>query len=226
MKKIVIVEDDKILYGELANLFIKEGYKIEKISSFAKAHQEIEKINPDLAVLDINLPDASGFTICKYLKENTSIPVLILTGRDSLEDEIRSLNLGADEYLTKPCNPERLLLRAKKLMNLYEKFKDSLVLGDISFDPTSYKLSYKKDYIIFPLTEGEILKNLLEAYPDLVKKDQLLEEVWSSKYIDENILHVNITRLRKKLAAIGLKGLIKNVRGLGYKILYEEENHE
>jgi DNA-binding response OmpR family regulator len=136
-----------------------------------------------------------------------------LTGRDSLEDEIRSLNLGADEYLTKPCNPGRLLLRAKKLMNLYEKFKDSLVLGDISFDPTSYKLSYKKDYIIFPLTEGEILKNLLEAYPDLVKKDQLLEEVWSSKYIDENILQVNITRLRKKLAAIGLKGLIKNVRG-------------
>lgn len=222
MKKIIIVEDDKILYKELSNLFERKGYNIEEISSFETAHIEIENLNPNLLILDINLPETTGFNICKYIKENTRIPVLMLTGRDTLEDEINALNLGADDYLTKPCNPQRLLVRAKKLMNLYEKFKDEIIVGEISLDISSYKLSYRQDYIIFPVTEGEILKALMQAYPSFVEKDDLLEKVWSSKYIDENILQVNIARLRKKLQAIDLDKVIVNIRGVGYKFEYKD----
>lgn len=223
MKKIIIVEDDKILYKELEKLFTNNNYEVLPIKSFKDCHLEIEEKNPDLVILDINLPDTNGFIICKYLKENTSIPVLMLTGRDTLEDEIESLNLGADEYLTKPCNPRRLIARSKKLMKIYEKLKDVILVGDIALDISSYKLSYKDDYIIFPMTEGEILKILMEKYPNPVAKDTLLEEVWSSKYIDENILQVNLTRIRKKLKVIGLKDIIINVRGLGYKFSYEDK---
>lgn len=222
MKKIIIVEDDKILYKELKSLFENQNYEVSSITSFKNAHKEIEMANPDLVVLDINLPDTNGFVICKYLKENTAIPVLMLTGRDTLEDEIESLNLGADEYLTKPCNPARLIARAKKLMKIYEKLRDVILVGDIALDISSYKLSYKDDYIVFPMTEGEILRKLMEEYPNPVSKDELLEEIWSSKYIDENILQVNLTRIRKKLKAIGLKDIIVNVRGLGYKFQYED----
>ncbi|MGO3017927.1 MAG: response regulator transcription factor [Anaerococcus sp.] len=223
MKKIIIVEDDKILYKELEKLFTNNNYEVLPIKSFKDCHLEIEEKNPDLVILDINLPQTNGFIICKYLKENTSIPVLMLTGRDTLEDEIESLNLGADEYLTKPCNPRRLIARSKKLMKIYEKLKDVILVGDIALDISSYKLSYKDDYIIFPMTEGEILKILMEKYPNPVAKDTLLEEVWSSKYIDENILQVNLTRIRKKLKVIGLKDIIINVRGLGYKFSYEDK---
>lgn len=223
MKKIIIVEDDKILYKELEKLFTNNNYEVSPIKSFKDCHLEIEEKNPDLVILDINLPDTNGFIVCKYLKENTSIPVLMLTGRDTLEDEIESLNLGADEYLTKPCNPRRLIARSKKLMKIYEKLKDVILVGDIALDISSYKLSYKDDYIIFPMTEGEILKLLMEQYPNPVAKDTLLEEVWSSKYIDENILQVNLTRIRKKLKVIGLKDIIINVRGLGYKFSYEDK---
>lgn len=223
MKNIIIVEDDKILYGELKKLFENQGYGVETVKDFKNAHVEIEKKNPDLVILDINLPETSGFIICKYLKENTSIPALMLTGRDTLEDEIESLNLGADEYLTKPCNPARLVARAKKLMKIYEKLRDVILVGDIALDISSYKLSYQNDYIIFPMTEGEILKKLMEEYPKPVSKDELLEAVWSSKYIDENILQVNLTRIRKKLRAIGLKDTIVNVRGVGYKFSYKDE---
>ncbi|MDD7306526.1 MAG: response regulator transcription factor [Peptoniphilaceae bacterium] len=222
MKKITIVEDDKILYKELEKLFENQGYQVTTVDSFKDAHKEIEQINPDLAILDINLPETSGFVICKYLKENTSIPVLMLTGRDTLEDELESLNLGADEYLTKPCNPTRLVARAKKLMKIYEKLRDVILIGDVALDISSYKLSYKDDYVIFPMTEGEILRKLMEAYPKPVGKEDLLEEVWSSKYIDENILQVNLTRIRKKLKAIGLNDAIVNVRAIGYKFEYKD----
>lgn len=222
MKKIVIVEDDKILYKELEQLFKKNDYEVLTVSNFENAHKEIEKENPSLAILDINLPGTNGFLICKYLKENTSIPVLMLTGRNTLEDEIKSLDLGADEYLTKPCNPSRLIARAKKLMQIYDKLKDVILVGDIALDISSYKLSYKDDYIVFPMTEGEILKTLMDRQPNPVAKDDLLEAVWSSKFIDENILQVNLTRIRKKLKSIGLENIIVNVRGLGYKFSYEE----
>lgn len=222
MKNIIIVEDDKILYRELKSLFENQGYNVATVLSFKKAQFEIEEKNPDLVVLDINLPETSGFVICNYLKENTSIPVLMLTGRDTLEDEIESLNLGADEYLTKPCNPQRLEARAKKLMKIYEKLRDVILVGDIALDISSYKLSYKDDYIVFPMTEGEILKKLMEEYPNPVSKDELLEEVWSSKYIDENILQVNLTRIRKKLKAIGLEDKIVNVRKVGYKFDHKD----
>ena len=223
MKNIIIVEDDKILYRELEKLFKNQGYEVSTVTSFKNAHKEIEKINPDLVILDINLPDTNGFIICKYLKENTSIPVLMLTGRDTLEDEIESLNLGADEYLTKPCNPARLIARARKLMKIYEQLKDVIMVGDVALDISSYKLAYKDDYVVFPMTEGEILKKLMEECPKPVSKDELLEEIWSSKYIDENILQVNLTRIRKKLKDIGLKDAIVNVRSVGYKFSYEDE---
>lgn len=224
MKKIIIVEDDTYLFEELKNLYQKAGYQAQGVDSFERASEIIIEENPDLVVLDINLPGTSGYTICKYLKENTKIPVLILTARNTLDDELESLNLGADEFLTKPVNSKRLLARSQRLLNLYDKFKDQIQVGDVKLDVVSYKLSYKNEYIIFPQTEGEILKTLMEAAPNIVEKNDLLKNVRSTIYIDENILQVNLTRIRKKLKSIGLEGVIVSKRGVGYMFDLGEEN--
>jgi DNA-binding response OmpR family regulator len=113
LNKIIVIEDDIYLREELVNTFVKKGYSVSSISSFDAPEKEILNNNPDLAVLDINLPGKSGFELCKWLKARASFPILILTARDTLSDELYALGLGADDFLTKPCHPDRLIARAE-----------------------------------------------------------------------------------------------------------------
>ena len=165
--------------------------------------------------MDINLPGISGFDICRAIKEKSNIPVLMLTSRIGIEDEIKGLEIGADEYLAKPVDTRMLILRMEKLLNLFNHFQDIISVGDLSLELSTSKLSYKDTYLILPQTEADIIKKLMEAYPEIVSKDDLLEAVWSTIYIDENILQVNITRLRKKLKNLGPYNIF-NKRGQGY----------
>lgn len=217
MTRIMIVEDDTYLKEELIMTFAKKGYQVSGISSFAAPEQEIMNFAPDLLVLDINLPGKSGFELCKWLKAHTSFPILVLTARDTLEDELTALGLGADDFLVKPCHPDRLLARAARLLQNFQKVKSLILAGDISLDTDTYKLMFKDTYVILPETEGKIMRLLMEQHPSLVTRTQLFEAVWGTEeFCDENILQVNIARLRKRLDALGLGNVIQNIRGQGY----------
>ena len=198
------------------------GYEVSSIDNFLKASEEALDLKPDLVILDINLPGISGFDICRSLKEKSNIPILMLTSRIGIEDEIKGLEIGADEYLAKPVDTRRLILRMEKLLNLFDHFQDIISVGELRLELSTCKLSYKEAYLILPQTEADIVKKLMESYPEIVTKDDLLEAVWSTIYIDENILQVNITRLRKKLKNLSPYN-IYNKRGSGYGLgVYDE----
>lgn len=215
MKKILIIEDDRNLLNELREFLENMGYEVASVDNFLNANDFALKMRPDLVILDINLPGISGFDICREIKEKSNIPVLMLTSRVGIEDEIKGLEIGADEYLAKPVDTRRLILRMEKLLDLFDHFQDIISVGDLSLELSTCKLTYKEAYLILPQTEADIIKKLMESYPEIVTKDDLLKAVWSTIYIDENILQVNITRLRKKLKNLGPYN-IYNKRGQGY----------
>lgn len=218
-QQILIIEDDIYLREELMHTFQKEGYSVRSISSFRNPEQEILNNRPSLVVLDINLPGKSGFELCKWLKSHCAFPILILTARDNLEDELYALGLGADDYLTKPCHPNRLLARAARLLETYRKVPDLLQTGGLSFDAGAYKVIWKNAALTLPETEGKLFKLLMEHSPALVSKECIADTLWGgTQYVDENILQVNMTRLRKNLDKIGLKDMIQTVRGQGYAL--------
>lgn len=204
MSKIIVIEDDVYLREELVNTFMKKGYSVSSISSFNEPEKEILDNNPDLAVLDINLPGKSGFELCKRLKSRASFPILVLTARDTLSDELYALGLGADDFLTKPCHPDRLIARTQRLLRTYVKVRNLLQTGDLILDIDTYKVIWKNAHVVLSDTEGKILQILLERYPSVVSKQDLFLKLWGgNEYVDENILQVNMTRLRKSWTPSG-----------------------
>lgn len=225
MEKVLIIEDDLYIREELESIFEKRGYVVESITNFNNTLEDIKKSNPDLIVLDLNLPGMSGFEICKSVKQRTSFPVLILTSRNQMKDELHALDLGADDYLTKPCHPDRIIARAEKIISMYGKIINNISVGNLILDEKIYEAKYLENSIILPENEGKILRNLMINYPNIVKKEDLFIELWGTKeFIDENILQVNMTRLRKSLSKINLDNIIKTIRGCGYKLeVFDDE---
>lgn len=217
MQRIVIVEDDVYLRKELIHTFQKAGYDADGLTSFENAEDELTALRPDLAVLDVNLPGRSGYELCKSLKVKASFPILILTARDTLSDELTALGIGADDFLTKLCHPDRLLARAERLLQTYDRLRSLLQTGPLSLDTDTYKLVCGERVLILAETEGRIMRLLMERYPDVVGKSELFGEIWGTEeFVDENILQVNMSRLRKNLSAAGMGDIVRNIRGKGY----------
>lgn len=222
MPRIAIVEDNRYLREELVSIFRKRGYAAWGITEFSSVEEQLLEKSPDLAVLDVGLPGKSGYELCKSLKARASFPILILTARDTLSDELTALGLGADDFLPKPCHPDRLLARVERLLQTYGNVRPVIQAGEIFLDTETYKLIYRGNSLVLPETEGKILKALIAGCPGLVSRGEIFFSVWGTEeYVDENILQVNMTRLRRDLAEIGLGDRIKTVRGQGYRL--EEE---
>lgn len=220
MKRIVIAEDDLFMREELRDILLKEQYEITVVENFRHTVGEIEKSNPDLVLLDVNLPGSSGFEICRELKKHTAVPVLILTSRDQLSDELHALDFGADDYLTKPCHKERLVARISNLLRRYEGRAHLLDGNGFLLDRQTYTLYVDKTSKVLTENEGKILELLMTRKGELVSKEELFFALWgTTEYIDENALQVNMTRLRKSLKEQSLDGRIETVRGKGYRLL-------
>lgn len=218
MKKIVIVEDEIFMREELAYLLEKAGYEVSCITSFQNTVHDIAAEAPDLVLLDINLPGVSGFEICKQLKAKSMIPVLVLTSRDQLRDELHALGLGADEYLTKPCHKERLLARTANLLKRYEGRSGMLDGNGFLLDRRTFTLYADDRSVVLPENQGKILAVLASNPNTVITKEMLSEALWgTTEYIDENALQVNMTRLKKTLKEFSLDGRVVTVRGKGYR---------
>jgi DNA-binding response OmpR family regulator len=224
--KIVIVEDDRFLREELQSVLQKAGYAVSALSTFTQAGEDIAALQPALILLDLNLPGNSGFALCQSLKKQGIGPILVLTSRNQLQDELRALDLGADDYLTKPCHPSRLLARVENLLNLYKHMRSLLDAGVFQLDLNTFEVISGEGTIILPENEGKILREIVSQSPEVVSKETLLQSLWgTSEFVDENILQVNMTRLRKDLAKLGLADQVETVRGQGYR-LRQGENDE
>lgn len=217
MKKIAIVEDEPFMREELTLILEKAGYEAVEICDFDNISEQLITLSPDIVILDINLPTASGFQICCELKQKSSIPVLILTSRDQMRDELHALNLGADEYLTKPCRKERLLARVSNVLKRYEGRSNLLEGEGFLLDRQTYTLYIDNNSVILPKNQGKMLEVFLTHGKQVVKKEELSMALWeTTEYIDENALQVNITRLKKTMSSLNMRQQIVPVRGVGY----------
>lgn len=218
MKKIVLVEDDNFMREELENIFRKAGYEARSIVSYQNPVEEILGCSPDLVLLDVNLPGMSGFEICRELKRCSAGPVLILTSRDQLKDELHAFHLGADEFLTKPCHRDRLLARTASLLRKFEGRKYMIEAQEILLDRRTYTLCARDQSVLLGENQGKILETLLLHQEEVVTKETLFRALWgTTEFIDENALQVNMTRLKKTMKALELDEQIETVRGVGYR---------
>lgn len=227
MKRIVLVEDEALMREELAEMLHKAGYQVDEVSVFENVEEQIWSFAPDLVLLDLNLPGTSGFQICRNVKQKGSVPVLVLTSRDQMRDELHALNLGADEYLTKPCRKERLLARILNVLKRYEGRPNLLEGPDFLLDRQTYTLYIHNKSVVLPGNQGKLLVAFLLHGANPVKKEELLTALWgTTEYIDENALQVNLTRLKRTMQELEMRRKIIPVRGVGYQLIPEENNDE
>ena len=221
MYKIIIVEDDINIREELCSFLQKYGYEVTAPTDFQNIIDIIQKENANLIILDINLPAFDGYYICRELRKTSEVPIIIVTSRDSELDELMSMNIGADDFITKPYNTQILLARINSILKRsYGNFQEVLTHNGISLNLSNASLSFENNTIELTKNELKILAFLLKNKGNIVSRDSLMEYLWSSDYfVDDSTLTVNITRLRKKLEDIGIENLIQTKRGLGYIIL-------
>lgn len=224
MKKIAVVEDEIYMREELCNMLGKAGYIVEAVTEFEDAARYLAALRPDLVILDLNLPEISGFQICRELKQKAAIPVLVLTSRDQVKDELQAFRLGADEYLTKPCRKDRLLARVSNILKRYEGRSNLIDGPDFLLDRQTYTLYIHNTSVVLPKNQGKLLAALLSGGDAPVTTEQLCLALWgTAEYIDENALQVNLTRLKKTMSALGMSQKIVAVRGMGYRLETEAE---
>lgn len=219
--KIFIVEDETSIRIELINFLKKYGYSCDYSSNFQNILREILDAESDLILLDINLPYMDGFQLCKEIRKQSDIPIIVLTSRDTELDELMSLNLGADDFITKPYNPQILLARIQNNLNRTYEQKNSILIehNGLTLDFLKGQISYAGKTKKLTKNEIGILRLLMVNKGNIIPRDAIIDEIWQSEeFIDENTLNVNIVRLRKTLSEIGLPNYIETRRGMGYSV--------
>lgn len=218
--KILIIEDDLELREELKVLLDNNGYQGIILKDFKNALEEILVIDPDLILLDIKIPFLNGQQLLKKLREKSTIPVIMVTSKDSEIDEILALSYGADDYITKPYNPTILLLHIEAIFKRLNKIDNNLVYHGVNINLS--KSTLKKDDIELLLSKNEmsIFYFLFMNQGKIVSRDEIMNYLWGTdKFIDDNTLTVNMTRLKKKLVQIGLINVIETRRDQGYILI-------
>lgn len=220
---IAIIEDDSSIRSELSTYLNNSGYETTQITDFKNAPQQIMKENADLVLLDINLPDISGMIICRELRKVSKIPIIFVTSCSTTMDEINCLMIGGDDYVSKPFQPAVLLARISSVLKRCGKQNNSpeqkYCVNGVTLDVSGAKIS--KDDKSSELTKNELkICCCLFSHPDIVvSRNELIDFLWDNQvYIEDNVLSVQVTRLRAKLKDIGADGFIETKRGLGYKI--------
>lgn len=223
MARILIVEDDTDLREGLFFSFSGDGYEVGEAGTKKEGMKEIETGRYDLVLLDCNLPDGTGFALCREVRETSNIPIIMLTARDTEMDEIRALELGVNDYLAKPFSLGILKARMRRLL------KDRINIEKIMEGPLEIELSTGKvwkrgEEISLSRLEYRLLLYLIENKNHILSKEQILDKIWDSdgKYVDDNTVSVNIRRLRAKIEDEPSAPVwIKTVHGIGY--IWKEE---
>lgn len=217
--KIYIIEDEAAIRDELTQLLLKYGYECESSDDFQAIGDKVLISGADLVLLDINLPYQDGFQVCRDIRKYSNVPIIILTSRNTDFDELMGLNIGADDFISKPYNAQVLLARIQKILaRTYEVQTNTLLIHK------GLTLNVLKATILCNGQEKELTKNelgilrmLMINKGNIIPRDAIIDELWQSEeFIDENTLNVNIVRLRKKLSEIGLPDYLETKRGLGY----------
>ncbi len=217
-KHFLVIDDDHRLSELLKSYLFRKGYLVDSAPNTQKARNKIENIFFDLIILDVMLPNESGLTFAKIMKKNSNIPILMLSAMGEPEDRIKGLKTGVDEYLTKPFEPEELLLRIENILKRSTKINrlaNTLNLGEYTLNINKNLLIYKRNEIKLTLNEVKILLNLYKNAPVSVRREELAKNL----EVSLRTIDVVIKRIRNKLIKLpNYQSLLITVRGVGYKM--------
>ena len=216
----ILVVDDDIQILELVQIHLQqEGYNVIKAHNGIEALDATLDILPDLAVVDVMMPEMDGYTLTKELRQ-MDIPVLLLTAKGELADKEKGFLAGSDDYLVKPFEPKELLFRIQAILRRYDKSVDPLLtIGSLTINQRSYEVTAGNKTLLFPLKEFELLSVLASRTNHVFTREFLIDRVWGMDYEgDAQTLNVHIKRLREKLRTIAPDIKITTIRGVGYKL--------
>ena len=217
MKKVLIVEDDESISSELKNLLDNAGYNGIILENFENSFEEIKKANPDLILLDINIPKLNGEMLLQKIRKESNVPIIMVTSKNNEADEVLSISYGADDYITKPYNPTILLLRINNIFKRIENKNDILTYNNLQLDSKKGIIKSDNKELILTKNEMIIFTFLLSNRGNIVTRDDLMTDLWNNdSYINDNALNVNISRLRTKLTELGYEDAIETRKGQGY----------
>jgi DNA-binding response OmpR family regulator len=220
---VVVVDDDEHI-RELASLYLeKEGFGVTCAVDGISALETVRRVQPSIVVLDLMLPGKTGYDVCKELRQDSNVPIIMLTARDEDVDKIVGLELGADDYLTKPFNPRELVARVKAILRRAETGSahepaGAITLGAVTIDKQRREVRHQGQELQFRTKEFDLLAALAENAGIVLTREQLLDRVWGYNFYGETrTVDVHVQHVRAKLAGTGL-GIV-TVRGVGYKLV-------
>ncbi|MGA9224811.1 MAG: response regulator transcription factor [Mesobacillus sp.] len=227
MFKIMLIEDDTSLFNEVKDRLTQWSYDVYGISDFANVMKEFATIEPDLVIIDIQLPKFDGFHWCRMIRSHSNVPIIFLSSRDHPTDMVMSMQLGADDFVQKPFHFDVLIAKIQAILRRvynYSSTQNKLKTwcgATIDYDKNT--ISNEAGYIDLTKNEIYILKLLIEKKNQIVTRDEVINSLWDDKrFISDNTLTVNVNRLRKKLEEIGLGTKIITKVGQGYMAVEEE----
>ena len=216
--RILIVDDDESILESVSFALEQEGYQVLRASDAQEALNHLQQGIPDMAVLDVMLPDRSGLELCRYLRILGEIPILFLSARDALDDKIQGFESGADDYLVKPFKFKELLVRVRALLRRWKAAAGHLEFGDLRLEPGTRNFTQSGEPLQLTLREYELLEFLLRRPRHVFSREELLQQLWGYQVATEtNVLEVHISSLRAKLKDTR-KQMIRTVRGVGYSL--------
>ena len=218
----VLVVDDESNITDLVSMALRyEGFEVETAATGRDAIRMVERFRPELVILDVMLPDVDGFAVTERLKSaRVKVPILFLTARDAVEDKVRGLTLGGDDYVTKPFSLEELVARVRVLLRRAggEDESGRLVFADLELDDDTHEVRRAGEPVDLTATEFRLLRYLMQNAPRVLSKAQILDHVWNYDFGgDVNIVETYVSYIRRKLDAFG-PPLIQTVRGVGYRL--------
>ena len=221
-KKIYIVEDEEKIRNELSTFLNRYGYETKYSLDFGNIVDDILKENPHIVLLDINLPQYDGYYICREIRKKSNVPIIVVTSRDSEVDELMSMNLGADDFVTKPYNTQILLARISSIIKRTYNNEEMEIFEykNLKYNLSTSELEFNGNKIDLTKNESRILYTLIKNKGKIVSRDDIIKALWQSdEFVDDNTLTVNINRLRKKVEEVGAKEYLQTKRGQGYSLI-------
>lgn len=226
MFKIFIVEDDQRLAVLLQEYLQRFGYSTHIVQDFDRVKQEFEAAAPHLVLLDVNLPKYDGYYWCRQIRNLSTCPILFISAREGKMDQVMALENGGDDYITKPFDYDIVIAKIMShLRRAYGTYaggggERSVNFDGLRLDKDRLYLSLNDERVELSLTEVKMLEELMQRGEEIVSRDRLLEKIWDDQtFIDDNTLNVYVTRVRKKLSALGIEDALQTVRGQGYRLV-------
>ncbi|RCX23481.1 DNA-binding response OmpR family regulator [Fontibacillus phaseoli] len=218
MDKILVIEDDFKLQKYIKDYLEAYDFEVELVTDFGRVVSQVEESNPDLILLDINLPTFDGFYYLRVLRKKSHIPIIILSARSEEGEQIRGMEYGADDYVTKPFRIGILLAKINAVLRrAHHRMEESHSAGDLKLLHDSMKLQCKEQVVELSKNEFRLMHLFMKNTGGIVSREELLEALWDEHvFVDDNTLTVNITRIKKKLSLYGLHNVITTKRGVGY----------